>query len=131
LGALSEVDVFLPNEVELCAVGGRKDPQEALEVLSRGDTLTVAKLGADGCMALENGKLVTVPAFPVRPVDTTGAGDSFNAGFLHAWLRKWPLVEALRFAAACGAISTLAPGGTGNQASEAQAKEMIYESSRD
>ena len=77
-------------------------------------------------MALDGGQPVVAPAFSVQPVDTTGAGDSFNAGFLHEWLRKRPLAEALRFAAACGAISTLGPGGTGHQANEQQAEEMLH-----
>jgi len=86
--------------------------------------LIVAKLGGDGCVALKGGKLVRVAAFPVQPVDTTGAGDSFNAGFLHAW-RKAPLEDALRFAAACGAISTQGAGGTTTQATEEQANEFL------
>jgi len=68
---------------------------------------------------------VRVAAFPVQPVDTTGAGDSFNAGFLHAWRRSAPLEDALRFAAACGAISTQGAGGTTTQATEEQANEFL------
>jgi sugar/nucleoside kinase (ribokinase family) len=68
---------------------------------------------------------VHVPAFAVEAVDTTGAGDSFNAGFLHAWLGRRPLKEAMRFAAACGALSTRTMGGTGSQATEAEAEEML------
>jgi sugar/nucleoside kinase (ribokinase family) len=70
---------------------------------------------------LRDGDLVEVPAFAVNPIDTTGAGDSFNAGFLHAWLRRRPLREAMRFAAACGALSTLASGGSAGQATEQEA----------
>jgi sugar/nucleoside kinase (ribokinase family) len=77
-------------------------------------------------MALDNGAPLRVPAFTVQVVDTTGAGDSFNAGFLHAWLRRRPLREAMRFAAACGALSTRAMGGTGSQATEAEAEEMLH-----
>jgi sugar/nucleoside kinase (ribokinase family) len=94
-------------------------------VLENGRTLTVVKLGRDGCAALEDGSFVRVPAFPVQPVDTTGAGDSFNAGFLHAWLRKTPLRQALRFAAACGALSTRASGGTTAQATESEANALL------
>ena len=155
---LAEVDVFLPNEVELRGLTGLRDPEQGLRALENGRTLTVAKLGGDGCAALENGALVRVPAFPVEPVDTTGAGDSFNAGFLHAWLGEpgsptstrgagvtsgrtgerasgrsvfglpggsARLRDALRFAAACGALSTLAAGGTGSQASEEQALAFL------
>jgi sugar/nucleoside kinase (ribokinase family) len=124
--ALEETDVFLPNDIELRALGGSDDPVECLRALGSGRTTVVAKLGAAGCMALDHGKPVCVPAFPARPVDTTGAGDSFNAGFLHAWVRHQPLHEALLFGAACGAISTRAAGGTGGQASLNEAEELIH-----
>jgi len=121
IDTLAEVDVFLPNEVELSGIAGSSDPEQGLRALDNGRTLTVAKLGRNGCAVLDCGELVSVAAIPVETVDTTGAGDSFNAGFLHAWLRKVPLRDALRFAAACGAISTLGPGGTTAQATEEQA----------
>ncbi len=124
---LVNVDLFLPNEVEMAGLTGTRDAERALRALENGRTLTVAKLGRDGCAVLEAGKLVRVPAFPVQPVDTTGAGDSFNAGFLHAWLRKAPLLDALRFAAACGAISTQGAGGTTAQATEEQARAFLAE----
>jgi sugar/nucleoside kinase (ribokinase family) len=157
---LAEVDVFLPNEVELRGLTGFSDPEQGLRALENDRTLTVAKLGSDGCAVLENGTLMRVPAFPVEPVDTTGAGDSFNAGLLHCVVAQAllpaapallpaqtsgqatprsiagrredgaptgqsPLRQALRFAAACGALSTLAAGGTGAQATEEQAKAFL------
>jgi sugar/nucleoside kinase (ribokinase family) len=122
---LEEVDVFLPNEVELAGITGRSDRDEALRALQNGRTLTIAKLGRDGCAALVDGQLISSPAFRVVAVDTTGAGDSFNAGFLHAWLRSMPLAETMRFAAACGALSTLASGGTGSQPTEEQARAFL------
>ncbi len=122
---LPEVDVFLPNEVELTGLTGMRDPEQALRALENGRTLIVGKLGRDGCAAFHEGKLLRVAAFRVQPVDTTGAGDSFNAGFLHAWRRKAPLERALRFAAACGAISTQGSGGTTTQATEQQANEFL------
>jgi len=122
---LKYVDVFLPNEVELRAIGKDEDVIRALRALVNGRTQVVAKLGSQGCMALDHGEPISVPAFRVKPVDTTGAGDSFNAGFLHAWLNWKDLKDAMRFAAACGAISTGAMGGTGCQADEAEAFEFI------
>ncbi|HZU28126.1 MAG TPA: carbohydrate kinase family protein [Bryobacteraceae bacterium] len=126
-GVLEEVDVFLPNEVELEGITGRSDRFEALRALANGRTLIVAKLGAEGCAALVDGEPVTTPAFRVEAVDTTGAGDSFNAGFLHAWLRKSPLRDAMRFAAACGALSTLGSGGTASQPTEEEARAFLAE----
>ena len=112
---LLETDVFFPNEVEASALTGRSDPEEALHGLQNGHTLIVLKLGRQGCMAVEKGSILHVPAFAVKPVDTTGAGDSFNAGFLHAWQRKLPLLECLRYGAASGGLSTLGLGGIGAQ----------------
>jgi sugar/nucleoside kinase (ribokinase family) len=127
LDVLSEVDIFLPNEVELEGVTGLRNHEEALRSVANGRTLTVVKLGTDGCMTLESGNILATPAFRVEPVDTTGAGDSFNAGFLHAWLRRAPLPDAMRFAAACGALSTLSAGGTSAQPTEQQARSFLAE----
>ena len=85
----------------------------------------MAKLGTSGAMTLEAGGVVHVPACPVEPVDTTGAGDSFNAGFLHRWLQGAPLVECLRLGAACGALSTLGLGGTGAQPTLREAERLV------
>lgn len=126
---LEETDVFFPNEVEVRAIAQCQDFAAALAALANGRTLTVAKLGRAGAMALEGGKPVAVPIFPTEPVDTTGAGDSFNAGFLHAWLRKMPLTDALRWGAACGALSTRGLGGTGTQATAEEAEGLIRRSS--
>jgi sugar/nucleoside kinase (ribokinase family) len=122
---LRETDVFFPNEVELEALTGTADAAEGLRRLANGRTRVVAKLGAKGAMTLDGGRVVHVPAFPVEPVDTTGAGDSFNAGFLHRWLAGAPLEECLRLGAACGALSTLGLGGTGAQPTLAEAEAFV------
>lgn len=125
--ALRQTDVFFPNEVELRAIGGHDDPASALARLENGRTLTIAKLGRSGAMTLAEGRPLHVAALPVQSIDSTGAGDSFNAGFLHCWLRGDPLAEVLTFAAACGALSTLGFGGTGAQATEPEARRFIAE----
>jgi sugar/nucleoside kinase (ribokinase family) len=111
----AHVDVFLPNDVELTGITGCADPEAALRALDNGRTRIVAKLGAAGCMTLVDGRPLHVAPPPVIAIDTTGAGDSFNAGFLHAWLDARPLDECLRCGVACGALSTRAPGGTAAQ----------------
>ena len=63
---------------------------------ANGRTRVVAKLGEQGAMTLDGQALVRVPAYRVDAVDTTGAGDSFNAGFLHRWLQGAPLADCLR-----------------------------------
>jgi len=115
IDVLYEVDIFLPNETELAGISGMADRSAALHSLDNGRTMIIAKLGADGCMAIRRGEILSVPAFRVEPVDTTGAGDTFNAGFLHAWLGGQALVDAMTFGAAIGALSTLGLGGTANQ----------------
>jgi sugar/nucleoside kinase (ribokinase family) len=125
IDTLEEADLFFPNEVELQAITGSDDPACALRALDNGRTQTLAKLGRQGCMTLLQGRAVRIPAFPVQPIDTTGAGDSFNAGFLHKWLSGGDTLEAARFGAACGALSTLGLGGTSAQPTEAEAAAFL------
>jgi sugar/nucleoside kinase (ribokinase family) len=106
------VDVLLPNALELSAIAGVRDPEDALRALQTDETTVVAKTGAAGSIALDDGRLLHVAPPAVTPVDTTGAGDSFNAGFLHAWLDDQPLRACMRAGVACGTLSTRAPGGT-------------------
>ena len=94
-----------------------------------GQAIVGAKTPPDGSRVIElvpDVAGMTGPVgFRVQAVDTTGAGDSFNAGFLHAWLRKVPLREAMLFAAACGALSTLGSGGTASQPTEPEATPVV------
>jgi len=125
VSTLAEADLFLPNEVEITAITRRGNIAEALRQLENGRTRVIAKLGAEGCMTLEHGQPLAVPAFRVDPVDTTGAGDSFDAGFLHAWLRGLPVRDALRWGAACGSLSTRGLGGTSRQADPAEVERLV------
>jgi len=122
VAVLCLVDVFLPNEVEARHIAhqngfGRVDDTEtALRKLANYARLVVVKCGASGAMALRDGQIVRSPAFQVDVKDTTGAGDSFNAGFIYAHVfQGLPLEEALRFANGCGALSTTGFGGTAAQ----------------
>jgi sugar/nucleoside kinase (ribokinase family) len=108
--ALDEADLFFPNQEELRAITGLDDVEGALR--SFGNARAIAKLGPAGASALDGGVLVHVPAPEVDVIDTTGAGDSFDAGFLHAWVRKLPLRECLRYGVAAGSLSTRGLGGT-------------------
>jgi len=125
LATLDEVDLFFPNEVELLGITGDVDIASALQRLDSGRTRTVATLGAIGCTTRDAGALLEVPVFPVEPLDSTGAGDSFNAGFLHAWLRRQPMVDCLRWGAACGSLSTRGLGGTRRQATVAEVETLL------
>ena len=123
---LSEVDLFFPNEIEIRAITRTDAVPDALRRLGGGRARTVAKLGAQGCATLaDDGRVLQVPSYSVEAVDTTGAGDSFNAGFLHAWLGRRPLEECLRWGAACGSLSTRGLGGTARQATAEEAERLV------
>ena len=87
--------------------------------------LSVAKLGPAGALALDGGNPVRQTAPVVRPLDPTGAGDSFNAGFVHAWVGGQSLGEAMKLGVACGSYSTLGFGGTAHQATYGEAQEFL------
>ena len=78
--------------------------------LKAGVRHVIIKLGAEGCLLKGGSIRLRLPAFPVKAVDTTGAGDQFLAGFVSEVLRGSSLPEALRFANACGALCTTAVG---------------------
>lgn len=118
-------DVFLPNELELAAIAGCTDPDTALRRLDNGRTRTIVKLGPSGAMTHERGETIHAPAFDIEPIDTTGAGDSFNAGFLHAFLRGEPSFDCLLAGNACGALSTRALGGTAGQPTAEEMSRFI------
>jgi len=123
---LAAVDVFLPNDVELAGISGRASIPDALRALANDRTRIVVKRGRHGCATLDDaGKLIEAPALAVEAVDSTGAGDSFDAGFLHAWLGGLPLLDALRWGNACGALSTRGVGGTARQADTAEVQVLL------
>jgi sugar/nucleoside kinase (ribokinase family) len=113
--ALRQVDVFLPNETELCAVARQPAAEAALATLSQQVPLVVVKRGTAGAMARRGDSIVQAATIPVTPVDTTGAGDSFDAGFVYGYLAGWDLARSLRLACVCGALSTRGAGGTVSQ----------------
>lgn len=114
---LRSVDVFLPNAAEAQALSGAATVEAALDDLGRICNTVAVKLGEKGAIAVQAGKHARVPAPVVAVVDTVGAGDLFDAGFLYGWLRGWSLEETLGLGAACGSLSTRAAGGTAAQPS--------------
>jgi sugar/nucleoside kinase (ribokinase family) len=109
---LRHVDVFLPNEREACKIAGTEDLETALRTLSELVPVLVVKLGRKGAMAIRGGERFTRPPLEVTPVDTVGAGDSFDAGFLHEYVRGSDLMTCLASGNLAGALSTTRSGGT-------------------
>lgn len=110
--ALPFVDVLLPNEREACRLAATDDVEAAVSKLSECVPLLVIKLGPKGAMAVRGTQRVVVRGKPITPVDTVGAGDSFDAGFLHQYVRGADLETCLRSGNLAGALSTTRPGGT-------------------
>jgi sugar/nucleoside kinase (ribokinase family) len=109
---LDHVDVLLPNEEEACRIARRNTVEEALLALSQRVPCIAAKCGARGALVQTGGKLTEISALSVDPVDTIGAGDSFNAGFLAAFVEGASPVQCAFAGNITGALSTLRPGGT-------------------
>jgi sugar/nucleoside kinase (ribokinase family) len=128
--AVAHCDVLLLNEVELAGLSRLDDVHEGLRELSRGPKIVVAKLGRRGCAALADGRLYQGDAIEVKAVDTTGAGDSFNAGFLHLWLQGVPLESCLECGSICGGLSTRDLGGCAGQAGWLEVEQIMQKSGR-
>jgi len=112
LEALRFVDVLMPNEREACQLAGEPELNRAIATLTKLVPLLIVKRGADGVSAHTVTQSWHAPARPVQVVDAVGAGDSFNAGFLHAWTRGWSIEQSLAYGNLVGARSTTASGGT-------------------
>jgi sugar/nucleoside kinase (ribokinase family) len=120
---LRETDLYFPNHDEALAVAASlgaelvagADLERVLEWLAALGPRPVVKCGAQGAVALDGPVVVRAAALRVAPVDTIGAGDSFDAGFVYGHLQGWPVGRSLAFAAACGSLSTRAAGGVDAQ----------------
>ena len=133
---LATADLFLPNEREAVLISGVADPLGAARALiARAESagraadaapLTVAvKLGANGALAVRGDEALQLPAGRVEVVDTTGAGDAFNAGFIFGLLEGRSLDRTLALAIACGSLSTRAIGGVDGQATLKEAEALL------
>jgi ribokinase len=127
-GGLADVlpvtDVLLPNRAEALGIAGAgpgSDVVAAAAAIARRGPLVVVKDGADGAVAVSpSGEVVPEPGVPVAAVETTGAGDTFDAAFVTGRLRGLPLRECLALACRAGALSTRAAGGTASQPTAAE-----------
>lgn len=109
---LPYVDCFLPNESEITRMTSTQTVEEALEKLPSSISVIVVKRGKRGATVRAKGRTEHVAGLVVEPVDTIGAGDSFDAGFLVAWINGADPFEAARAGNVTGALSTQGVGGT-------------------
>ncbi len=109
--SLPFIDLITPNEDEAKHFTGQNDPEDMADVfLSYGVKNVLVKLGSKGCFFKNMSEKIMLPAFDIKAVDATGAGDNMVAGFVSELLRGASEADALKFANACGAICTTAVG---------------------
>jgi sugar/nucleoside kinase (ribokinase family) len=111
-GVLKFTDIFFPNEVEALRLTRCRDVERAAAELGKLVRVAVVKLGAHGALVCSEGKQFRVRAVKTRVVDTTGAGDSFDAGFLACYFKGGSIEESARAGVAAGARAVSAIGGT-------------------
>jgi len=93
---LKRTEIFMPNAAELRLLTEKDYRDGASEAIDAGVKVVVVKLGERGCYITDGDREVEVPAFPVKPADTTGAGDAFNAGFIYGYLKGMELEKCGR-----------------------------------
>jgi len=126
---LRHVDVFMPNEREACKAAGTADLEVAIGKLSQLVPLVVVKLGREGALAQRDNERMVGPPLTVDAVDPVGAGDSFDAGFLHEYVQGSNLATCLASGNRAGALSTTRPGGT-EAFRDAQHRERFFATHR-
>jgi sugar/nucleoside kinase (ribokinase family) len=122
---LPHVDILLPNEREAVKMSQAGDVETALLRLAEKVGTVVIKMGASGVIAIRQGQRFSAPAVPVAVVDSIGAGDSFDAGFLHQFLRGADLTTCMAYGNLCGAFSATACGGTEAFRDATQMREFL------
>ncbi len=125
--ALTQVDLFFPNEQEALGIAGTRDLEGAIAALTGLAGTTIVKRGAAGVIVASRDGTIAAPGFRINPVDTTGAGDSFNAGFVFQFLKGAPISRCVMWGNACGAMSTQALGGTAGFPTPAEVDKFLSE----
>lgn len=124
--ALGQTSYLFPNAIEFERLAETGDIEQGMSrLLDLGVSAVVLKRGADGSVHGDADGLRTHEGFRADPIDTTGAGDAFNAGYLAAMLRGATVAERLVFGNACGALTVAAIGGTNGVTHAAQIRAFI------
>lgn len=112
-GALKYTDFFMPNYQEAQGLTGKSDLDEIADTFfSMGAKTVIVKLGDEGCFVATPDNKTIIPSFKVQAVDTTGAGDSFVAGFVASYVRGYSLLDCIKFANAVGSHCVRKVGAT-------------------
>lgn len=111
---LEYTNLFIPSEEEILHIYYTSHMADVITQLPHHAGDVIVKLGSQGSLLIDSNKQpITARSYPVMPIDTTGAGDCFNAGIIYGYLQGYRGATLLEFANACGALSTQGVGGTG------------------
>jgi sulfofructose kinase len=129
---LKNVDYLITSRDIPGRLTGEADLRKSLPALRRrfGCRLTAATLGQEGVFAWDGTKFLAASAFRIDPLDTTGAGDIFHAGFIYGLLKGWPLQRQLDFACAAAALNCTAVGARGGIQSMENIEHLMATGSR-
>jgi len=124
--AMENSKVIIMNGKESCMITGEKDVESAIKALQnyRAQTVIVT-LDVKGSLVAESDRIFHVPSYKVKVVDTTGGGDSYTAGFVHAKSKGYSTEEAVKFAAAVAALNIITPGASTDLPTEEEVIEFM------
>jgi ribokinase len=124
--AMENSQVIIMNGKESCMITGEKDVESAIKALKNyGAETVIATLDVKGSLVAENDRIFHVPSYKVKVVDTTGGGDSYTAGFVHAKSKGYSTEEAVKFAAAVAALNIMTPGASTDLPTEKEVIEFM------
>lgn len=124
---LSSSSILIMNNEELKNLTGIKDVKAGIKKLAKKVPIVVITMGKNGVIATNGKKIIRKKAFKVKVVDTTGAGDTFAAGFVHWYYKLGDLESALDFAQATAALNIMSLGATTSMPSEADVLKFLRE----
>jgi sugar/nucleoside kinase (ribokinase family) len=124
---LSLVDIFLPSEDEVCRMTDCTDLDNAIRALPTVPPVIVVKRGRRGARVYAKGIATDIAPLSIVTVDTVGAGDSFDAGFLRAYLLGKDMITSAKAGNITGALSTQAAGGTESFRNGIQRETFLHE----
>jgi len=128
--ALKHTDIFLPNEGEALNITKEDTVEKAVLVLAKYAKKVVIKCGTKGAIGKSGDLTINQGTFDLKPIDTTGAGDSFNAGFIYGFLKGYDFEKSITIGNACGAISVTRIGGASSCATLQEVEELIKKNIR-
>lgn len=122
---LKHTDIFFPNEGEALNISKMSSVPEAIEYLSKHVKTIVVKCGPKGAIVKNSDMILQKDPYDMKPIDTTGAGDSFNAGFIYGFLKGFDLDKCLNYGNACGSISVTRVGGASACATLDEVEKLV------